>query len=249
MVAGGVGDQKPSARWWRGSPDQPAIVRRLLDGVVTECGRTIVKARSTAEGWRLEDGDGSGHGPFDAIVVAVPTVQAMPLLEATPELRDQLSMVRYEPCWSALVTLNREIPIRALGEDIAAPLRAVVRGRALSGVSMRAVLHACPNWSQAHLEEDPGAVAEQLVAAARHTLGLTAEAVADVAVHRWRYARVEREVGVDALFDHQRQVAVIGDGIRGDGVESAFLSGIAGAGYLLRRAANRSVLRSGEIDI
>lgn len=248
IVAGGLGDRKPLASLWRGSPDQPAIVRRLLEGVVTECGRTIVKARNTAEGWRLEDGDGSAHGPFDALVVAVPTVQAMPLLEAVPELLDPLAMVRYEPYWSALVTLNREIPMRAAGEEIDAPLLAAVRGRPLSGAPTRVVLHACPNWSQAHLEEEPGAIAERLIAAARHTLGLTDEAVADVVAHRWRYARVGRAVGADALFDHRRQVAVVGDGLRGDGVESAFLSGVAGAGYLLRHAANRSIPGSDEIE-
>jgi photolyase PhrII len=248
MIALGAAEQQPTERLWRGSPDQPAIARRLLDGVVVECGRTIVKARSTAEGWRLDDNDGACHGPFDALVVAVPTVQAMPLLERIPGVIDQLSRVRYEPCWSALLTLDREIPLRAMGDDVASPLNSVVSGRPVAGAPTRIVLHACPAWSQIHLEEEARAVAEQLVAAARHMLGLPAEAVADVVVHRWRYARVARGVGVDALFDDQRQVAVIGDGIRGDGVESAFLSGLAGAGYLLRHAANRRARDSGAVE-
>jgi predicted NAD/FAD-dependent oxidoreductase len=44
-------------------------------------------------------------------------------------------------------------------------------------------------------------------------------------------------VGVDALHDPSTLAVVVGDGIRGEGVESAFLSGLAGAGYLARFAA------------
>lgn len=236
MVAG-PGDPGTSGDPWRGAPDQPAVARRLLDGIPVELGRPIVRARRAPEGWRLDDADGVGHGPFDALVVAVPVAQAQALLEAVPRLADRLSCARHAPCWSVLLTLDRAFAGPVPEPQAASPLAALVPGRDLAGAPGRLVLHAGPAWSIEHLEADPRMVVEALLAPALDGLGLPRAAVVDAVAHRWRYARVARAVGVDALHDPSASAVVVGDGIRGGGVESAFLSGLAGAGYLARLAA------------
>lgn len=232
-----TGCRSREARSWRGAPDQPAIARRLVDGLAVALGHPIVRARRGSGGWRLDDADGAGHGPFDALVVAVPVAQALPLLEHVPGLADRLTCARHAPCWSVLLTLEREPPRRAEAADLAAPLAAIVPGRGVEGAPARIVLHATAAWSIEHLEADPGAVIGPLLASALTTLDLPTTAVADAVAHRWRYARVARAVGVDALCDASALAVVVGDGVRGEGVESAFLSGLAGAGHLLRQAA------------
>jgi photolyase PhrII len=228
-----------TATAWRGAPDQPAIARRLLDGLPIEPGRPIVRARRGADGWRLDDADGVGHGPFDALVVAVPVAQALPLLEAVPRLADRIACARHAPCWSVLLTLDRAACSPLSIPALASPLATVVPCRVIDGAPPRLVLHASAAWSIEHLEADPRAVIEALVAPALEQLDLPRGAVVEAVAHRWRYARVARAVGVDALHDPVASAVVVGDGIRGGGVESAFLSGLAGAGHLARAAARR----------
>jgi len=246
-MVSGFGDSGARGEPWRGAPDQPAVARRLLEGLAVELGRPIVRARRGVEGWRLDDADGVGHGPFDALVVAVPVAQALTLLEAAPRLADRLSCARHAPCWSVLVALASTLPDVAWEPTGASPLAAILPGRTVAGAPTRLVLHANPAWSLEHLEADPRAVIEALVATALDGLGLPRAAIIEAMAHRWRYARVARAVGVDALYDPSALAVVVGDGIRGEGVESAFLSGLAGAGYLTRLAARGEAVALGSI--
>lgn len=226
---------RPTSRpSWRGAPDQPAVARRLLDGIALLCGKPIVRVRRGPGGWRLHDADATHHGPFDALVVAVPAPQAIPLLDDLPTLAARLEAVRCLPCWSLLLSLSR--PWGSMPPQPPAPLRALLPGRPRAGSAPRLVAHASSEWSRAHLEESAEVVREALLDPALAAIGLGRETVVDAVVHRWRYARVARPVGVEALFDPDAWAAVVGDSIRGDGVESAFLSGVAGAGYLMRAA-------------
>lgn len=222
---------------WRGAPDQPAVARRLVEGLSLALGHPIVRARRGAGVWRLDDADGTGHGPFDALVVAVPVAQALPLLEDVPRLADRLSCARHAPCWSVLLTLDRAPSQWPVPAEVASPLAAIVPGRDVAGAPARFVLHATAAWSIEHLEADPRAVVEALLASALPTLDVPRAAIVDAVAHRWRYARVARAAGVDALCEEPALAVVVGDGVRGEGVESAFLSGLAGAGHLLRHAA------------
>ena len=157
--------------------------------------------------------------------------------QAVPWLADRLSCARHAPCWSVLLTLDRAGPDLARAPTGVSPLAAIMPGRTVAGAPSRLVLHANPAWSLEHLEVDPRAVIEALVAPALEGLGLPRAAIVEAVAHRWRYARVARAVGVDALHDPSALAVVVGDGIRGEGVESAFLSGLAGAGHLARLAA------------
>jgi photolyase PhrII len=220
--------------YWRGEPDQPAVARRLLEGIALLCGKPIVRVRRGPGGWRLHDADATHQGPFDALVVAVPAPQAIPLLDDLPTLAARLEAACHRPCWSLLLTLSR--PWGSMPPRPPAPLLALVPGRPRAGSAARLVAHASLEWSTAHLEDSAEAVREALLEPALAAIGLGRETVVEAIVHRWRHARVARPVGAEALFDPDAWAAVVGDSIRGDGVESAFLSGVAGAGYLMRAA-------------
>ena len=43
------------------------------------------------------------EGPYDAVIVAVPAPEALPLVAGSPELTAAVSRVRTYPCWAALV--------------------------------------------------------------------------------------------------------------------------------------------------
>ena len=93
-----------------------------------------------------------------------------------------------------------------------------------------AVLRASPEWSAAHLEDEPATVVSALLDA----LGAYGH-IPDpthATAHRWRYSRVTRPLGTGCLWD-ARGLGVCGDGLLGGRVEDALLSGAAMAGRVL----------------
>ena len=95
------------------------------------------------------------------------------------------------------------------------------------------VLHAAPDWSLEHLEDDAEAVCEALLAAAGDLPGATAFEARSVRAHRWRYARASHPLTVGALGQPDLRLAVCGDWCAGTRVEGAFLSGLAAASRIL----------------
>ena len=108
-----------------------------------------------------------------------------------------------KPCWALMAVFDRPL----LGKWDAA----FVNEGPLSWVSGQAsrpdrpgahawVLHASPDWSLSHLEEDGDCVTRQLLDAARRLPGASTFETIQCAAHRWRYARavtpIERTNGM-----------------------------------------------------
>jgi renalase len=108
--------------------------------------------------WQLVDDDGTEIGASDAVVVATPAPQALPLLAAAPALAECAAQVAMDPCWAVLVGLDAPVDqdfTIARPED--GPLAWIARNS--SKPAQRGgeawVLHARHDWSVAHLEEAP----------------------------------------------------------------------------------------------
>jgi photolyase PhrII len=227
---------------WIGAPGMNAPVARLLDGIELRCGAAVAALEHDGRGWRLLADDGSVLARCDALVVSAPAPQAAVLLaERTPAIAQRLRAVRYAPCWSAMLSLDRPVPFDSLAAD-GAPLAwaASMASRAGRPTAPAWVVHAGPDWSRAHLEAQPAQVAERLAGAFAAACALPVSAVTGAIAHRWRHALCETPLGPPALFDPTLQVAVVGDACLGGRVEAAWLSGQAGAGHLLRAAAARA---------
>jgi predicted NAD/FAD-dependent oxidoreductase len=95
------------------------------------------------------------------------------------------------------------------------------------------VLHASPEWSRAHLEIDARDAAQALFEAFAHVLDLTLPVPALQLAHRWRYAQVERPLGLPCLVDQEAAAGVCGDWCIAPRVEAAFESGRSLAHSLL----------------
>ena len=89
------------------------------------------------------------------------------------------------------------------------------------------MLHASPDWSTAHLEDDRDAVADQLVAAFFEALRLPPVVLAYQQPHRWRYALARTPRTEGCLWDERLRLGVCGDWLHGSRVEGAYLSGRA----------------------
>lgn len=215
-----------------GTPGMNAVLKHLQRDVEVHFGVrvTAVDAKGILT---TEQG---AQGPFDIVIVAVPAPQAPPLLP-DPALADALTKVVTTPTWALRVQLAGEPAVDyAMATVHDSPVGQVAREHTKPGRDPNFpawTVHATPEWSAAHLEDEPQAVVDALLPALGPAVGLDPAMVVTADAHRWRYARVVEPVGVPALISAEGRIGVCGDGVHGDGVESALLSGMAMAGRVL----------------
>jgi renalase len=173
-------------------------------------------------------------GPFDAVVVAVPADQAIPLLDASPAFSRQAEQARLAPCWTLMLGFQDSLE---LGYD-----GAWVQGSRLSWIARDAskpqrrpgehwIAQAPPEWSTEHLEDDPERVKEKLLKAFHEATGSQVQPVY-ASAHRWRYAQATQPLPKQCLWDSTLRIGACGDwfaaGLEGRGrIENAYLSGTA----------------------
>jgi predicted NAD/FAD-dependent oxidoreductase len=91
------------------------------------------------------------------------------------------------------------------------------------------ILHASPEWSQAHLEEEGERVSLALVKAVRKLSGVQDVATVNTRAHRWRYALAHNPSSEGPLCFSKYRLIVTGDWCCGGNVEGAYLSGLDAA--------------------
>lgn len=237
---GAVEPTSPSERIV-GVPGMSAVMRHLSRGLEIRSAITVTKIARDSAAWRLEDSDGSAHGPFDRVLVALPAPQAAPLLGAAPGLAAAARSVEMAPCWSVLAAFPEPIPAGLDGAFVQdSPLGWIARDRSRprrdAGGPETWVLHATPDWSAAHLEEPAETIAGRLLAALGPALGLELPGPAHRSAHRWRYAQACAPLGKPCLYEPEQGLGACGDWCLGMRIEAAFLSGAALAGRMLGTA-------------
>jgi predicted NAD/FAD-dependent oxidoreductase len=101
------------------------------------------------------------------------------------------------------------------------------------------VLHASPEWSHEHLEDEPDEVRAALTDAFFDALAAPPSTPTQTSTHRWRYALPAEPLPQGCLWDEEQRIGVCGDWCHGPRIESAFLSGLALAERILRTDAQR----------
>lgn len=180
-------------------------------------------------GWTLTDETGLNHEGFDAVIVALPADQARPLLEAARDAEARLDMPTLDmsPCWCVMLGLDHpaEIPFDGVFVNDG-PISWMARNNSKPGrlPGEAWVIHAGPEWSAEHLEDDPTKVSQALVRAAERVLGQPLTP-AHTRAHRWRYA-LGSVATPGATWDSGSRLGVAGDWLGGGRVEGAWLSGL-----------------------
>lgn len=208
-----------------GTPLMNAGCHVLGAGLDIELECQVSAVTPTESGWRISWEEG-GESGFDAVVLAVPAVQAVPLCAAVHELAARARAAAYAPCWAALLQypapLATAFDAAFVDDDV---LGWVMRDASRPGraAGERWVLQANAEWSALHLEENREQVTPQLVAAFHALLG-DAPAPSEATAHRWRYA-LTPGLGTGLLWDGERRIGVCGDWCADGRIEGAWLSG------------------------
>jgi predicted NAD/FAD-dependent oxidoreductase len=184
---------------------------------------------------------------FDHVLLAIPPVQAAPLLiPHAPAWARTAAKVAMQPCWT-LVGVS-EAPSRPLDWDAArpptGPIAWMLRNETKPGRERRDdeihwAVHARADWSEQRLESPGETVQDELEAALDEWVGEPLRWKHAV-VHRWRYAMPpDTPTDADSLhwWDRVQGLGVCGDFLGGRGVEGAWLSGSTLAEALMAPAA------------
>lgn len=220
-------------------PGMGALCQHLAQGLTIHTEKLVQRIEPQGAQWMLTVQSNTGaidvsSGPFDAVVIAVPSDQAANLLQAAPQLAQQAEQVQMAPCWSLMMGFQEPLN---LGYD-----GAWVEGSRLGWIAHDSskpqrrpgehwVAHATPAWSLEHVADDDERAKEKLLKAFHEATGTQVQPVY-TAIHRWRYAQATQPLAGENLWDAKLRIGVCGDwfanGLEGGGrVENAYLSGSA----------------------
>lgn len=229
------------------TPDLPRWCRELLSGLDCAWSTPIDGLLRGGGQWRLRSRGSVLPAEFDQVLLAMPPVQAAPLLiPHAPGWARTAAKVAMRPCWTLMGV--SELTLAPLGWDAArptaGPLAWILRNETRPGRERRDdeihwVVHARADWSEQQLETPGEQVQDEIEAALDEWLG---EALRwkHAVVHRWRYA-LPPDVPVDPAalhwWDRVQGLGVCGDFLGGRGVEGAWLSGTTLAEAMLAPAS------------
>ncbi|WP_419727814.1 NAD(P)/FAD-dependent oxidoreductase [Lichenicola sp.] len=222
---------------WVGTPTMNAPARQLASGLDVHLSSRIDALRRNAEpdpAWWLRI-DPDEHGPFDAVVVAVPAEQAAPLLEPwDSDFADLAGGTRSRACWTVMVAFGTGLSETSDVLQHHGPIGWAARNSAKPGRTGPEswVIQAEADWSDAHLENRADTVLAELLAAFEQAPGVDLPAPLAATAHRWRYAR-SGDAGKGSLWNARLGLGVCGDWLLGPRVECAWLSGTRLAASML----------------
>ncbi len=190
---------------------------------------TVQSVQAATDGWSITSAEHGMHAQhYRAVLLAVPAPQAMPLLAAIAAAVAALSASAHmRGCWALMVRCSSQVSLACDGAFVnAGPLRWVARDSSKpsrSGVETW-LLHASPEWSESHIEDDAASVTTALLQAFA-ALGGPDPASVQATAHRWRYADTETPLNAGCWWDASSRLGMCGDWLHGGKVEGAWLSG------------------------
>ena len=227
---------------YRGARGMTSIPKFLAHGLDVRTGERVVKVDAGAGGWEVACESGL-RLEASALLVAMPVPQALELTTscnyALPAgARQQLEAVSYGPCLALMVLLDAPAHVPGPGgmKIKGEPLDWIGDNQRKGISDLPAItIHAGPQWSRAHFEEDEADVQRYLLSFAADRLDTDLSTrVVESSLARWRYSWVTNAHPEPVLVASEDPALLFcGDAFGQPKVEGAALSGLAAADYLL----------------
>lgn len=214
------------------------LVQHLGDPALAQWQTTVQRLDHSEGGWTITSAEHGLHSPrYSAVLLAVPAPQAVPLLApVSPAGAAIAASARMRGSWAVMLRYASPVALPWEGAFInTGPLRWVARDSSKPGRTGQEtwLLHASPEWSEAHIEDSAEAVTTALLTA---FAALGGPAPLAATAHRWRYADTEPALTQGSWWNAQMRLGLCGDWLHGGKVEGAWLSGRALAQQLLKPA-------------
>lgn len=225
---------------WVGISRMSALTRHLLGDLPATFSCRITEVIRGPKHWYLSDAEGMTHGPFSAVIVAVPAPQAASLLTPSPNLAAIAARVTMEPVWAVSLAFNTPLdtPVEAAfikDETLDWATRSNSRPQREHPHDTW-VLHASHAWSREHIDRPADEIIEKLSQHFSQLLGVELPEFTFSLAHRWLYARPTRTRQRGLLADEELGMYACGDWCLSGTIEDAWTSGMRAAHQLL---ANR----------
>ena len=211
------------------------LVQHLGEPALAQWQTTVQRLDHSEGGWAITSAEHGLHSPrYSAVLMAVPAPQAVPLLApVSPAGAALATSARMRGSWAVMLRYASPVALPWEGAFInTGPLRWVARDSSKPGRTGQEtwLLHASPEWSEAHIEDSAEAVTTALLTA---FAALGGPAPLAATAHRWRYADTEPALTQGSWWDAQMRLGLCGDWLHGGKVEGAWLSGRALAQQVL----------------
>lgn len=204
------------------------FTRELLKGATLHTETRIGVVWSDKQGVLIRDDQGELIDYFDAVVVAAPAPQAVPLLETSPRFAHRAEQAATSANWVALFQLDQR-PSRLEGVSVIDGehpdfYRIIVEsdkpGR--DGVLIRVEMRE--SWSESHIDDDREQLLQTIQEMLSDWLGESLDPTASK-IHRWLYSRTLQSAQLtEPLWDAELSIGACGDWINEPGLEGAWKS-------------------------
>jgi renalase len=227
---------------YRGAAGMTSIPKHLAHRLDVRTGETAIRVDDRAGGWEVICESGL-RLEASALVLAMPVPQALELAAAgdfglPDSSRRRLEDITYDPCLALMVVLDGP-------GGVPEPGGMQIKGEPLDwigdnqrkGISEAPAItiHAGPEWSRTHFDDDEAEIAECLISFASDRLGTDlSPSVVESSLARWRYSWVTNAHPEPFIAASENPALLFcGDAFGQPKVEGAALSGLAVADYLL----------------
>lgn len=212
-----------------GNPTMSALAKPLMGQIPLHLKLSVTHLESLDSGVKATFSDETSE-EYDRAIVAVPAPQAIQVLSGEGVLASWaqlLNGVEMAPCWTGLFAFDRSLPVLSVPRGIHLQKDS---GFNDDQHSERWVFHLDAEWSRENLERDKNEILEDITTLFFNKLQMDRQEPIFAQAHRWRYARVAKQLKLPSLQSLDGRICVIGDAFSGpDGswqdAEAAFHSG------------------------
>ncbi len=222
------------APWLEGPEGALVAIPAMSNLVAAQCagrdvrfGSLVQRIESDGSGWFLSGPD-LCEGPFAALVIAIPSGQAAPLLSLHDlDMAREAAAVRTRACWTVMAGFAEPLDgvpayLRQSGEIVWAARNNTKPGR---GPGECWVIQAGDEWSRQNLEHESEDVAARLLDLFAAETGKTLPATIFLKAHRWRFAVTYGQHG-HSLWNPRLQLGACGEWCVAPTIEGAWRSGV-----------------------
>jgi predicted NAD/FAD-dependent oxidoreductase len=231
---------------YRGTEGMNSIPKYISRGLDVRIGEGVVTVDYNDDRWEIECESGL-RVAGNALVLAAPVPQALDLASSgsyrLPDgARRHLEAVSYDPCLALMVLLEGPAGVPEPGgmQIKGEPLDWIADNRRKGISEAPAVtVHAGPQWSRSHFEDDEAEIVNTMISRASDHLGTDlSPAIVETSLARWRYSWVTNPHPEPCLVaSDSPSLLFCGDAFGQPKVEGAALSGLAAVDHLLGRNA------------